>query len=99
METKCEAEIDDAALHLIFLHEDRYGRVCSPGCNTRIHSPASAKLQSEREKNVIQNDTNVILEVLEDVLNGFCMINDYQSILLPRKLNQEKKKNAVHFYV
>lgn len=33
-----------AALHLISLYKDRYGRACRPGCN------ASAKLQREEEE-------------------------------------------------
>lgn len=78
METKCEAEIDDAALHLIFPHEDRYGGVCCPGCKTRGSSLCISKVtERERGKKCDLDDTNVILEVLEDVLNGFCMINDY----------------------
>lgn len=41
METKYEAEIDDAALRLISLYKDRYGGTRRPRCN------ASAELHSK----------------------------------------------------
>lgn len=50
-----------------------------PAARGAIHRYAPLHQQSYRvrKNNVISNDSNLISKVLEYVLNGFCMINDY----------------------
>lgn len=60
VETKCEAEIDDAAPHLIFLHKDRRGGAPAARGTIRSRAPLHQQSYGAGEKNVIGNDTNLI---------------------------------------